>query len=237
MGEREDEPELTNSFLDRCGRRIRDCRRQRVEVSADDLRVVDRYRAVHVPIVDAVQTRIVQYLHERSGLPEERYPVTSRLKTPPAIVAKLQRSTTALSRMGDIAGARIVVPDLDLQEAVTAYLDAAFDDYSPTTKSTLEEADQYGYRAIHLMLRRDGRFAEIQIRTVWQDRWAQVVERLDSGRGWDLKHGWGPTEWLEWLHALSDAFRRADLGQPSQIPTTPDDRLIEGYEDEAADDL
>jgi hypothetical protein len=94
MGEHEAEPDLTNSFLDRCGRRIRDCRRQRVDVSADDLRVVDRYRAAHVPVVDAVQTRIVQYLHERSGLPEERYPVTSRLKTPPGSEEAIARGAT-----------------------------------------------------------------------------------------------------------------------------------------------
>jgi len=65
----------------------------------------------------------------------------------------------------------------------------------------------------------DEHLAEIQIRTRRQDLWAQIVERVDKDLDWDLKHGEGPAEWLEWLHDLSDRApqggSRGDLGHPA----------------------
>jgi ppGpp synthetase/RelA/SpoT-type nucleotidyltranferase len=128
--------------------------------------------------------------------------------------------------MGDISGARIVVPSLDLQDVTTEFVSTVFVANSPAIKDQRAEGDDYGYRAIHVLIRVQGRLAEIQIRTEWQDRWAQVVESLDSARDFDLKHGQGPTDWLEWLLELSDEFRKADLGEPYTIPPTPHDRFI-----------
>jgi ppGpp synthetase/RelA/SpoT-type nucleotidyltranferase len=48
-----------------------------------------------------------------------------------------------------------------------------------STKDTREEADHLGYRAVHVIVT-DGRLAEIQIRTIWQNAWAQVVESFND---------------------------------------------------------
>ena len=71
------------------------------------------------------------------------------------------------------------------------------------------------------MVRLSGRFAEIQVRTAFQDRWAQLVERIDAILGSDLKHGRGPAEWLEWLHAVSDVVHELERGRPAEIPPSP----------------
>lgn len=91
-------------------------------------------------------------------------------------------------------------------------------------RDTRERPDQYGYRAVHVVVTLEERFVEIQIRTVAQNAWAQIVEKLDEVRGSDLKHGRGPADWLEWLHELGDELRKRDLGEPFQVPPSPFDR-------------
>jgi ppGpp synthetase/RelA/SpoT-type nucleotidyltranferase len=191
------------------------------------LELVDEFRIWHLPTVQWIQTELVDFFHKTVGLPEERFPITSRLKTSPAIVKKLCRSSTALSRMQDIAGARIVLPDLEIQEAVSDDVITLLSESVIDVKNQRDEPDQYGYRAIHVIGYRDGRHFEVQIRTFEQDRWAQIVERIDSIHGYDLKHGQGPADWLEWLQVLSDELRKADLGEPYEIPPTPLDLEID----------
>jgi ppGpp synthetase/RelA/SpoT-type nucleotidyltranferase len=213
----------SRSAIDRAGKTIRHADRKGEGLPAASLELVDEFRIWHVPTVQWIQTDLTEYLLETVGSPEDRFPIASRLKTVPAIVAKLCRSSTALSRMQDIAGARIVVPDLGMQdeakEATTNLLAEAVID----VKDQREEPDQYGYRAIHVIGYRAERYFEVQVRTFNQDRWAQIVERIDSNYRHDLKHGRGPAAWLEWLHELSDALRNADLGKPYKIPKKPVD--------------
>jgi hypothetical protein len=47
------------------------------------------------------------------------------------------------------------------------------------------------YRAVHLIVRGQGRSVEIQVRTTLQDVWANVVEATADSGG-DLKHGVEP---------------------------------------------
>jgi putative GTP pyrophosphokinase len=188
------------------------------------LGVIDEFRAWHLPPLQDVQSRLSSFFRGEVGIQEESLPVTSRLKTPSAIVAKLRRSKTSLERMQDVAGARIVVEDLDVQDmTLDVVLGDLFADEVWRVKDQRQEPDQYGYRACHVIVRVDNRLVEIQLRTRWQDRWAQIVESIDSSMRWDLKHGNGPAEWLEWLHALSDEFRNADFGQPFATPPQPFD--------------
>lgn len=200
-------------------------------------------------MLSGVQEQLTTVFHHEVGLDEERWPITSRLKTPGAIVAKLRRSSTALSRMQDIAGARIVVPPPgDAAEGMTPLQgqDIALvvvQNSLPTAaeivhvKDQREQPDQWGYRAVHVIGRIGSwffggpgstgfHFFEVQVRTQAQDRWAQVVEGLDSRFGTDLKHGNGPADWMEWLHMLSDEFRHADLGEPFTMPPTPFDEGV-----------
>ena len=202
---------LSRNQLDRAGGRIRAAARERRPHDPAVLEVIDGFRALHLPTLEEAQRRLSMFLHDEAGLPEERYPVTSRLKTSGAIIAKLTRTATSLTRMQDVAGARGVVPSLESQDVVGI-----------NVKDQRQNPDRYGYRAVHVIVRLHDRIAEVQVRSDWQDRWAQVVEGLDSRFRSDLKHGRGPAEWLEWLHELSDELRKADLGEPYAIPAGPD---------------
>ena len=131
-----------------------------------------------------------------------------------------------LNKMQDIAGTRVVVPALQVQGAITTIvLDLFANNDGDVAKDTCKDGNDFGYRAVHVVATLDGRFAEVQIRTVLQDVWAQLVERTDKTLGCDLKHGDGPAEWLEWLLELSDALRQRDLGRPAPLPPTPFDLL------------
>jgi ppGpp synthetase/RelA/SpoT-type nucleotidyltranferase len=212
-----------------------------------DRELIDEFRESHLSVLETVQGNLSAVLHQEIGLDEERFPITSRLKTPQAIVAKLKRSSTALSRMQDIAGARIVLPvpeppatPLIAQAATLPLIVDALPlgaEVVDIKDDQTEEPDQWGYRAIHVIGRigtwyygEPGspgwpawHYFEVQLRTAAQDRWAQVVERVDAAFGWDLKHGVGPADWLEWLHMLSDEFLKADRGEPFVIPPMPID--------------
>jgi ppGpp synthetase/RelA/SpoT-type nucleotidyltranferase len=142
--------------------------------------------------------------------------------------AKVCRSSTALSRMQDIAGTRLVVPSLDAQDLMVSQILDLFAQCAPRDpKDTREEADSTGYRAVHIIIALDERLAEIQVRTLRQDAWAQVIEDVDARADWDLKHGRGPAEWRSWFQDVSDEFRKADLGLPSVVPPAPYDETGE----------
>jgi ppGpp synthetase/RelA/SpoT-type nucleotidyltranferase len=203
--------------LDKTGRRVRKARERGEDPRAEDMKLVDAFRAWHIPTVGSVQVELNRELHHFG-------PIVGRpLKTTESIIAKMCREKTALSRMQDIAGARITVPDLDAQQRAREATEALFPDIVKTIDRSIDP-DRWGYRAIHVVVRVDDRLAEIQLRTVWQDRWAQIVERLDRGNRWDLKHGNGPAEWHEWLHVLADELLKADMGQPYIIPPIPLDQ-------------
>lgn len=199
------------------------------------LETIDAFRSWHLFTLRVLQRVLEKVFHEQSGVDPGTAPITSRLKTSTAIVAKLQRGTGSLPTMQDIAGARIVVPDLSSQDAATAVVRGIFDSDEISLKDSREDGDEHGYRAIHVVARMDGRIVEVQIRTRWQDRWAQVVEGIDAGVGkalkeqfdadpsevFDLKHGVGPDDLRTWLLAVSAEFRKADLGVPFEMPPSP----------------
>lgn len=72
------------------------------------------------------------------------------------------------------------------------------DDYNDAPKPS-------GYRAVHIVVRRDGSLIEIQLRTMWQQQWATLVEDLDGAYRLSLKDEQGPMEVLEYLRLLAEA--------------------------------
>jgi putative GTP pyrophosphokinase len=208
------------------GRRIGRSLRAGGRPAASDLGIVDAFRSWHLPTLLEVQASLSQWLHEGLELGQAELPITSRPKSIEAVAAKLGRTRTSLPRMQDIAGARVVVPGLKSQEAILELLRTRYGSNVFRTTDTTAEGDQWGYRAVHVVVRLDGRLAEVQVRTRSQDRWAQIVEALDKARNLDLKHGRGPADWVQWLQELSDAYRDVDLGKPFDPPPSPIDLLI-----------
>jgi ppGpp synthetase/RelA/SpoT-type nucleotidyltranferase len=214
--------------VNRAGDRIRKATELREEPRDLDLELLDEFRAWHYPTLRHVQDRLSRLLHKKLRFSPVTFPVTARpLKTRQAIIAKLVRERTRLATMQDIAGTRVVVPMLEHQDRVVEAITHEFRRCKPVVaKDSRERGNRTGYRAVHVVVSVEVRFAEIQIRTRSQEYWAQIVEETDAMTGYDFKHGVGPAEWLEWLQDLSDALRAADLGEPFVFPPTPSDHLI-----------
>lgn len=141
--------------------------------------------------------------------------VAQRLKRGPTILDKLCRHPRMqLARMHDIGGCRAIVPAGDFA-AITRLrtrIDRSVnevvrvDDYITEPKAT-------GYRAVHVVVRRDAHLIEIQLRTARQHAWADFVERLGASTGFDLKDGQGPEELLDYLRVGASIMTMQELDQ------------------------
>jgi hypothetical protein len=222
----------SSSQVKKAGNRIRRAEERGEPASDDDLRLLDIYRSSHYPCLRHVQDRLVRLLHKKGFLDPETSTVTARpLKTREAIIAKLVRERGRLNRIQDIAGARVVVQSRADQEIALKVVLQELKSLKPfVAKDTREEADEHGYRAVHVVVTTahpglGERTAEIQIRTVGENAWAQIVESLDAVLGSDLKHGVGPADFREWLLSLSDALGAAVRREPyilREMPPLPD---------------
>src|SRR5215472_6110008 len=107
--------------------------------------------------------------------------------------------------MQDLAGCRIVVEGLSLQDEVTERLAQLF----PQAKvKDRRQRPSHGYRAVHLIAPVQGRQVEVQVRTSLQEAWAGAVESLVTFWVWTsstarksrVSRGWKrcssrPTTW------------------------------------------
>lgn len=70
-----------------------------------------------------------------------------------------------------------------------------------------------GYRGIHLVVKRDGRLIEIQLRTPSQHRWALNVEGIDLARRFGVKDGRGPEGLQRLLERSAYALEALSKGE------------------------
>lgn len=154
----------------------------------------------------------------RSFVKSEGAPVVvaQRLKRMPTILDKLGRhSAMQLTRMQDIGGCRAVFP-----QGGFAYIEGVRRRMRRQHWDVVEEYDYIttpklsGYRGIHVVVRRQNRLVEIQLRTEAQHRWAETVEQLGSRTGHNLKDGQGPKELLQYLERAAYGTSLQELGQP-----------------------
>lgn len=165
---------MKNSELDRLGERLR------LEITAQDLTILDTYRRSFRSSYDTVVDRMRADLGlEASGRPA---------KSTSAIVDKLRRGTMRLTQMQDIAGCRVVVPDITTQGRLVHSLEGMFQ------VSVVDRRHQpsHGYRAIHVIVRDTELPVEVQLRTDLQHVWAELSEKLADAFGIELKYGGGP---------------------------------------------
>lgn len=202
--------------VNRAGSALRDSLEEK---AAEAELTVEWWRARHAKPLARVNANLRHYV-KKVGMWESR--ITQRLKRFDTIVDKLRREPSMLlSRMEDIGGVRAV---LDTQSQV----DRIVADLQKQPKWKIRRVREYvdgcvpgpkadGYRAKHVIVEKDGCFVEIQLRTVWQDAWAQSVEqdtrRLRSG----LKFGDGPADLREYYSLISDFYAmRARHEEPPQ---------------------
>jgi putative GTP pyrophosphokinase len=138
------------------------------------------------------------------------------------VVDKLRRHPSmALTTMEDIGGVRAIL-------STQSQLDAVVGDIRSQPRWNIRRVREYvegrtpgpktdGYRAVHVIVEKDGCYVEIQLRTPWQDAWAQSVEqdtrRLRAG----LKFGAGPSDLREYYVMVADFFAlRERQEEPNQ---------------------
>jgi ppGpp synthetase/RelA/SpoT-type nucleotidyltranferase len=169
--------ELSRSQVDKLGRRLR--RSGLDHLSDADRDLLEQLVASHGPALAAVQGRLADALGLR---------VTSRTKTTGTLVEKLQRSPSmALSRMQDIAGVRLVA-EMNWTEQ-NQLVERIVELFPGADVKDRRAEPSHGYRAVHVIVEVDQLLVEIQVRTVLQDLWAQMVERLADRWGRGIRYG------------------------------------------------
>lgn len=176
-------PPASRNKMDKMGKRLASEGRVLAEDHALFAAVLDYYQE----ILDGACEELV-----RAGfLP------TSRVKTTGTLTDKLQREHgIQLSRINDIAGARIVIKgsrldqDMHVERIRQAFLNLP----KPPLVIDRRAEPRQGYRALHIIIYPDGVPVEIQVRTELQDAWAQIFERLADQWGRQMRYGGEPDD-------------------------------------------
>lgn len=170
--------------MDRLGKRLANSD----EASDEDLTRLQQVLAAY----DEVKVSVLEDLRQL------RYPATGRTKTTGTLIDKLRRHPTMpLSRVQDIAGARLIVTgsrreqDDAVEEIVSWFLAKGCKVQGPVDRRKVPSS---GYRAVHVVVVIDGLPAEIQVRTELQDLWAQAYERLGDRWGRAIRYGGEPDD-------------------------------------------
>ena len=168
---------LLRAEVDRIGQRLRDGVASNRDLDAIDDWRLEKARAA-IPVIEEVKNW-------------GRAPMRIRTcKSVRAISDKLRREGGRLSTMTDVAGCRVVVPDLADQNWLVSQLQMRL---PGSQKIDLRREPANGYRAVHLVVPTSKGPVEVQVRTRLQDRWAQALEGLARVHGAQLLRGGGPT--------------------------------------------
>ncbi len=149
------------------------------------------------------------------------FAATTRLKTTKSIVEKLKRTSGNLKVMQDLAGARIVRPmTLDEEDDLADRVLSLWPDAEVTDRRVVPS---HGYRAVHVVPSVGGCRVEIQLRTMYQDAWAQITEVMADAFGRGIRYGEAPNtpnkqisanltraEFVNSWVAMSDELYRAE---------------------------
>jgi putative GTP pyrophosphokinase len=186
---------------------------QRAEL-VEAIQIVDWWRGEHARPLSRVAANLRYYAAEQ-GDPV----VAQRLKKFPTIAGKLLREPRMkLSRMADIGGVRAVLPNQDAVYRTGARLRKNWT--ITKTRDYIAEPKDDGYRALHLINRYRGRFIEVQLRTSYQDGWANAIEANARVVAPGLKFGGGPETVREYFVAFAEMLASLDQGR------MPDDELL-----------
>jgi ppGpp synthetase/RelA/SpoT-type nucleotidyltranferase len=168
----------------------------------DAVAILVEYRAGFQDPLKKVTVGLRQFVNRESA----EITVGQRLKRTPQILNKLGRyGSMRLTQMEDIAGCRAILsggaPEVAgvLRRIRRNWDVVRIEDYATTPKET-------GYRAVHVVVRRDGHPVEIQLRTAGQHEWAEAVERWAARTRFALKDGDGPSDLLSYLDLVAWAI-------------------------------
>ncbi|MBQ7541971.1 MAG: GTP pyrophosphokinase family protein [Clostridia bacterium] len=89
-----------------------------------------------------------------------------------------ETTESALQHIHDAIGLRVVCTFLDDVYAIRDYLRARDDLEIVNEKDYIRSVKSNGYRSLHLIVKKDGYYAEIQIRTISMDTWAALEHQI-----------------------------------------------------------
>lgn len=202
-----------------------------------DLATLENWRASHAWVINTFQVN----LRRRSRGTD--IVVGTRLKRRATIVNKLRRfPNMQLGRMHDIAGCRIIFPDI--HSLTTFRQDLHRARFAHKRRSMEEEKWNYinhpkpdGYRGIHDVYEYESRsymgqpwkglLIEIQYRTLLQHSWATAVEVAGLLTHNNPKFGQGQPEFVEFFAVSSELLARQFEGMTSCYPDQSIDQLRE----------
>lgn len=139
--------------------------------------------------------------------------VTQRLKRRAQIVRKLVRMrNTRLAALEDIGGCRIVFTGPAPLHVVLTHLRHTWAPDIKRERDYVDAPNATGYRAHHVIVERDGRRIEIQLRTRGQQQWADAIEAADSRLGTALKDGQGPDAMMRYFALSSEVIHANEYG-------------------------
>lgn len=224
--------------LDRAGDRIRTGAGTHA-----DLAILDNWRAAHLYVINTFQSSL-RARRSRFARGEE-VTIAQRLKRRPTIIDKLSREPRmSLSRMHDIAGCRLIFPDVD---ALSRFRRGVLS--SRAAHELVGDKERYdyinhpkssGYRGVHDVykynvgsdggVKWNGLRLEIQYRTLIQHAWATAVEISDIVNSTRLKFSDANSNIARIFLLSSEILARAHEGMSGHCPEINDYDLIAEYE-------
>jgi putative GTP pyrophosphokinase len=210
-------PLVSNSRADRAGEAFRDWaaknwagRDAPLEEVLAEVSVIRQYRAMHAyplrKVTSGVRVMLETELDDRAPRPAQRFKRVDR------ILSKLVRFPhMRLSQVEDIGGCRAVLETLDDVHAAATrmrhrWTHARVHDHISNPKPD-------GYRALHIIERRDDRLIEVQLRTVRQHYWAELVEIWAGRLGYALKDGRGPDDLRMYFAMAAERLAQEDRNE------------------------
>ena len=207
------------SKVNRAGRRLRQVMRGEAErpiseVTAD-LRVIEAFRAAHAEPLTRVAAGLRYYVARHSSIELDGKPIVGqRLKRMRTIIDKLSREPTmALSRMEDIGGCRALFASIDEIDALVKDLRGQKRwDLTRERDYIRDPKSRSGYRGLHVIVEKDDCRIEVQLRTLSQHAWAELVEASDRDAGFGLKEGRASIDVTEYYRLGAELLAASDEG-------------------------
>lgn len=169
--------------------------------------IVDTWRENHIVPLTEITLKLQEWLKDF----KKEYYLAQRLKRKPQIIRKLNRLSVRLSQLQDIGGCRIIFPNNAIIDEFIAFITdkskkGKYFVINKITDYRDKGRDISGYRAVHLILERNGYKVELQLRSNIQHYWCESIERTSVIYGKHLKENEGDPMVIKYFKLLSDAF-------------------------------